>query len=300
MDIINAIIQGIIQGLTEFLPVSSSGHLAIYQRITQQDPESSLLLAVMLHMGTLLAVIICFRKTLVVLLKELVEMIKDIFGRRFKWKEMNTERRTLVMMIFSTMMLIPFVLPILPGKDGLQSIKDLLDPVTKGQYIWVVGLSLIATAVLLFISDNLTRRKSRKLHHVASGKDAVAIGLTQGLAAAFPGLSRSGSTTSMALIRGLDKKYATQYSFILSIPAVLAANVLELKDALFPDAGVTPEKVNIFAVIVGVIVAMGVGIAAIKLFVWMIKQNKYYIFAIYCAALGLIVIGVDVIHALTV
>ena len=296
--IFEAIIMGIIQGATEFLPVSSSGHLAIYQRLTGQELDSGLLLTALLHMGTLLAVVICFYKTIKLLLIELWHMIKDIAKRQFKWSEMNAERRTVVMMILSTLMLIPFVLPLIPGKEGMRSIKDLLDPVTKGQYVWLVGLSLLVTAALLFVSDNLTRRR-RALHHVATEKDAVVIGLTQGLAAAFPGLSRSGSTTSAALISGLDKKYAAQYSFVLSIPAVLGANLLELMDALKPAEAGSAVSVNVAAIIVGIVVALVVGILAIRLFLWLLRENKYYIFAIYCAALGAIVIVTDLILTIT-
>lgn len=281
MEILSAIFQGIIQGITEFLPISSSGHLAIYQHLTGQSGEAGLLLSVLLHLGTLLAVCIVYRKTIFALIIEFFAMIKDIFTGKFKWSEMNTERRMIIMMIISSAMLIPIVLPIFGGN----SLVDFLMPVESGEHIWVVGLMLLITAALMFVSYSITTSKRLVVKHQATVKDAIFIGITQALAALFPGLSRSGSTTATALICGLDKKYATRYSFILSIPAVLAANIFSLKDAVETNA-----DINVIAAIAGIITAAVVGIIAIKLFLWMVKKNSYIVFSYYCAAMGILVL----------
>lgn len=280
-DFFSAIFQGIIQGVTEFLPVSSSGHLAIYQHLTGKSGEAGLFFSVLLHIGTLAAVCVVYRNTLARLIKEFFSMVSDIFHKEFKWKEMNAERRTIMMLILSTLMLVPFVLPIFGGN----SLKDLMDPVTRGDHLWVVGLMLIVTSLLLAASYYLTSKK-RDLHRVPTNRDAVIIGIVQGFAAMFPGLSRSGSTTATALMCGIDKKNATQYSFILSVPAVIGALLLELK-----DVATTPGVLDGFQVvpaIFGMITAAIVGIFAIKLFIWMIKKNSYIIFSVYCGIVGII------------
>lgn len=288
MEYLNAIFQGIIQGLTEFLPISSSGHLAIYQHLTGSSGESNLLFSVLLHLGTLIAVCTVFRTEIGRLILEFFRMLRDIFTGKFRWSAMNGERRMIVMMIISSAMLIPLVLPILPGGS---SFKDLMDPITRGEHFYVVGLALLATAALLFVAYKITT-SNRRTRHNATVLDAIVIGVGQGLAAAFPGLSRSGTTTSAALACGLNKQYATRYSFILSIPAVLAATVMELKDAV--EAG---SSVSVLPTLLGIVVAAVVGFAAIKLFLWMIKRNTYVIFSYYCAAAGVIVLIISIVEA---
>ncbi len=289
MEILSAVFQGIIQGLTEFLPISSSGHLAIYQHLTNSTGENSLLFTVLLHIGTLFAVCFVFRKTIATLVIELFKMIGDIFTGKFKFKTMNTERRTILMMILSSAMLLLIIIPVFGG----QALKDLVDPFTSDKdFFWIVGVMLIITSVLMFISYRITS-SGKTMRGCANSKDAVLIGLTQAAAAVFPGLSRSGSTTATALACGLNKEYATQYSFILSIPAVAAAALLEFKDAI--EAGGAAE-LNIPATIVGIVVSAIVGIIAIKTFVWLIKKNRYIIFSYYCAFAGVAVLIISIIE----
>ena len=133
------------------------------------------------------------------------------------------------------------------------------------------------------------------MHKCATVKDALLIGATQA-AAVFPGLSRSGSTTAVALACGMNKTAATQYSFILSIPAVLAATLWELKDAV-ATPGAT--DINWVAAVIGIVVSAAVGIAAIKTFLWLVKKNRYVIFSYYCAAVGLFVIIWSIVENLT-
>ncbi len=290
MDIINAIIQGIIQGITEFLPVSSSGHLAIYQHFFGDSSTSGAMFSVMLHVGTLFAVCLVYRKTIGALIIEFVKMIKDIFTGKFTFKNMNVERRTIFMMVISSAMLLLMFIPV--GND--QNIKDCIEKVADQknhpELLWIIGVMLLLTAVLMAWAHRITSNPDRKSRNCANLKDSVIIGLSQALAV-FPGLSRSGTTTATALTCGLEKSYATQYSFVLSIPAVAAAALLEFKDALEVEG--LSEAFSL-PTLVGIVVAAIVGIAAIKTFIWLIKKNRYIIFSYYCAVVGVAVIAISI------
>ena len=295
MDILNAIFQGIIQGITEFLPVSSSGHLAIYQHFFGSSATSGAMFSVMLHLGTLFAVCLVYRKTIWELIVEFCNMISDIFKGKFSFKNMNTPRRTIFMMIISSAMLCTMFIPVGNGEN----IKDCIEKVSNQQdypqLLWIVGVMLLATAALMITAHKITSDKSRQTRDCATVKDAIIIGLGQALAV-FPGLSRSGTTTATALSLGLDKTYSTQYSFILSIPAVAAAALLEFKDALEVEG---LGSVDWLPTIIGIVVAALVGIAAIKTFIWLIKKNRYIIFSYYCGIAGALVIIVSIIENIT-
>ena len=206
MNIFEAIMQGIIQGLTEFLPVSSSGHLSLYQHFTGNSGEGALLFSAVLHLGTLVAVFTAFRKTIWELIKELGFMIKDIFTGKFKWKEMNPPRRAIIMMIISLLMLIPFYI-----------FKDFFEGVSEDSDIIVEGICFLYTATILFLSDRCV--KGNKKFGDITVKNAVTVGAFQGVAL-LPGVSRSGSTISGGLFCGFERETAVQYSFILGIPAI--------------------------------------------------------------------------------
>lgn len=282
-EILNAILQGIIQGVTEFLPISSSGHLAIYQHLVHTSGESNLMFTTLLHVGTLVAVCLVYRQTIGKLILEMLDMLRDLFTGRFFRKPLSVERKTVLMMILSTALLVLGILPIFNGYAA----KDLCDLVAANEnYFWIVGVALIGTAVLMFLAWRITT-SDRPTRRCATTKDAVLIGFAQLVAAVFPGLSRSGSTTATALACGLDKKYATQYSFILSIPAVAAATLLELKDAV--EIG-SAASLNWGAALIGILTSAVVGVAAIKTFLWLIKKNRYIIFSFYCAAMGILVL----------
>lgn len=258
MNIFDAIFQAIIQGLTEFLPVSSSGHLRLYQAITGQSVEEGTFLLVILHLGTLVAVCIAFRDTIWALLKEFFALIKDIFTGRFKWKDMNPDRRMLIMLFISLVLLVPFYL-----------IKDVFENIS----LPILGVCFLFTSVELFIASRI--RKNTKTAGDITVKDAVVIGLFQCIAL-FPGVSRSGSTISGGLFSGLEKETAVRYSFVLGIPAILGGCLVELKDVL--EGTIT---VNVPAAIIGFIVAAVVGILAINLVRWLIRSDNFIVFSIY-------------------
>ena len=270
------IFEAIIQGLTEFLPVSSSGHLSLYQHFTGNSGEGALLFSAVLHLGTLVAVFTAFRKTIWELIKELGFMIKDIFTGKFKWKEMNPPRRAIIMMIISLLMLIPFYI-----------FKDFFEGVSEDSDIIVEGICFLYTATILFLSDRCV--KGNKKFGDITVKNAVTVGAFQGVAL-LPGVSRSGSTISGGLFCGFERETAVQYSFILGIPAILGGCLLQVKDAVDQKA-MDIEPLN-FAV--GFIVSAIVGICAIKMVNWLVKSDKFKIFAVYTLILGVVVIGIGI------
>ena len=305
MDILSAIIQGIIQGLTEFLPVSSSGHLSLCQHFFGMQ-ENNLFFSVMLHIGTLAAVVAVYFKLIIKLFKGFGRLFRDIFTGKFKWSKMDTEQNLVVMIIIGLLPLFLLFLPI-PGTD--MKLKDLADLFANDGYLIVVGISLLITSTLLFLGDKANRRTIEK--YKANGKaaakagrrrytviDSLVVGFTQCAAALFPGISRSGSTLAASEFRGMNKQAALDYSFILGTPAIVAAALLEGKEALFPDDG-TVVQVDWLPVIIGMAVAAVVGFFAIKIFKWLLSTDRMGIFMIYTAAVGLIVLVISIIELST-
>ena len=296
MTIFDAILQGVIQGATEFLQVSSSGHLSISQHIFGIELPG-ILFDVMLHLGTLIAVVFVYRKLIWRLLKEFGLLIADLFRGRFKWGEMNGDRRLIFMLVIGLLPLFLLFLPI-PGTD--MKIKDLSEQLASDSSILVEGLALLATSLMLFLGIFASRRTAASRapgKHWARGAkagrtqytvaDAVITGVTQCLAAVLPGLSRSGSTMSVGLMRGIDQQTALDYSFVLGIPSIAAAALLSIK-----DAGAEGEAIGTVTLIVGVITAAIVGFLAIKLLKWIVTTNKLSIFAVYTLIAGLAVTGI--------
>ena len=303
MDIFSAIIQGIVQGLTEFLPVSSSGHLAISQHILGMQ-ESNLFFSVMLHVGTLAAVVAVYFKLIIRLIKAFGLMVKDIFTGQFKWSKMDGERNLVMMLIIGLIPLFLLFLPI-PGTD--MKIKDLADKWSADGYLIIVALSLITTSILLYVGNRANKFTTQlyaekgKLRNGQAGRrrynviDALTVGFVQCIAAIFPGISRSGSTLAASQLRGINKQAALDYSFVLGIPAILAAAVLEGKDVLFPDDGVQ-VNIEFLPVIIGMITSAVVGFFAIKLFKWLLSTDRMYVFILYTAVVGGVMLVISVIE----
>lgn len=270
-EILEAIIQGIIQGLTEFLPVSSSGHLAVYQHFFGSSAENGLFFSAILHLGTLFAVVLAFRDTFAALIVEFFRMLKDIFTGKFSWKNMNGDRRMIVMLIISLAVLIP-----------LYPLKDLVESVAN-DHIVVIGFCFLYTAVILYLSDCCTKGHREK--EDITVKNALTVGIFQGIAL-FPGISRSGSTIVGGLFSGFTRETAVKYSFVLGTPTILAGCLLEVKDAVAEGM-----DVNLLALAVGFVVAALVGLAAIWMVRWIVNNNKFIIFSVYTLILGLVVIA---------
>lgn len=283
MEILNAIIQGIIQGLTEFLPISSSGHLALYQHFIGTGGENGTLLTVLLHLGTLLAVFIVYWKTILELLLEAFSMVGDVLHRRFSFKKLNNNRRMIIMLFISCIPLLILLIPV--GKD--LRLMDVLTGLSTDGNILAEGLAFLFTAFLLIYGSYVAAH--RKRWHKVNTTDALTIGFAQMAAAGFAGVSRSGATISAGIISGVPKNYMVRYSFILGIPAILAANLMEIRGAVEVH-----QDVNILAAVLGIIAAAAVGVAAIKLLQWLVEKNMFQYFGYYCLALGAIstVIGI--------
>ncbi|MDR2941786.1 MAG: undecaprenyl-diphosphate phosphatase [Treponema sp.] len=258
MDIITAIVLGIVQGLTEFLPVSSSGHLVLLRKIFGINAPG-LFFDIMLHVGTLSAVF--------------VVLWKDI------WKILNRIIQPLTgFLIIAT---IPAVIAALAFNDLIESAFE------SGQFL---GICFLITSALLITAEQLAKRAvDKKNGKNMSWLDAVLIGIFQALAIA-PGISRSGATISGALCRKLDRDFAARFSFMLSIPAILGALVLQVKDLAKVEAEMTSENIGALAVVAGTVTAAAVGFFAVKLMLKIIKEKSLYGFAVYTASVGILVL----------
>lgn len=279
MDLFSIIIQGIIQGLTEFLPVSSSGHLSVVQHFMNMG-EESLIVSIVLHLGTLLAVFCAFYKTIWGMIKEFFLTIKDIFTGKFSWKNMNDNRRLMFMVIIATLILVP-----------VYFFRDFFTSVEGDGDIIFEGCAFIFTAILLFLSDACV--KGFKTGKDMTIKDALTVGLFQ-CVALFPGVSRSGSTTAAGLFCGLTKETAVTYSFILGIPAILGGSVLELGSAV--SSGI---ELDIVLLVVGFCAAAITGFLSIALVKLIIKHDKFKIFGIYTLILGILCVGYGIFELVT-
>ncbi len=306
MSIFEAIIQGIVQGLTEFLPVSSSGHLAISQHILGVQ-QSNLFFNVMLHLGTLLAVVAVYYKLIGRLIVAFIKIVKDIIARKYSWNKMDEDQNLVVMLIVGLLPLFLLFMP-LPSSKGMNAMDIAEMWSGHSGYLIVVGLSLITTSILLtlgskankmtekrFKARGIVRKDGLGRHHL-NVIDALSIGIAQLFAAIFPGLSRSGSTLAIGEMRGLNKQRALDYSFILGVPSVLAAGILEYKDAV--NAGAISGAMAP-AVIAGVITSALVGFGAIMLFRWMLQKDRMYIFSIYTAIVGVVITIISLIELAT-
>ncbi len=277
MSVFKAIILGAVQGITEFLPISSSGHLSLFQHFLGVGGEGSLLFSVLLHLGTLIAVFIVFHKTIFELVLEAIDLIKDIFTGKFKFKKLEGKKKMLVMFVLSC---IPLLILLIPVGNDLK-LMDYLSQFSEDNSILLEGVCFLLTGVLLISSTLISKKKT--LTKDINTPEAFAIGIAQVFAAGFPGISRSGSTISTGMICGISKQDMVEYSFILGIPAILVANIVELKDAIDMNA-----EIDILPTIIGVVVAALVGIGCIKLLQWILKKDIWKYFGIYCIVIGII------------
>ncbi len=286
MEYLKAVILGILQGLTEFLPISSSGHLSIAQHFMGISGEGSLALTVFLHIGTLVAVIAVYYKTFWKLLKEIWYTLVDLFtGKLFKKNPVSYDRHMLYMMILSCVPLLFLFIPI----GGGRNIKDLAEQLSGDNDIIVEGICFAITAILLFTGTYASRHR-KDIRPVAGAKDAWWVGVAQFLAATFPGISRSGSTISTGMLLGVEKNYMVEYSFVLGTPAVLAASIMEIKDAV----GGAATGLQTGPILIGIITAAIFGVLAIKLLQWLVNKDKFQFFGYYCAILSVVVLALGI------
>lgn len=288
MSILKAIFLGFVQGATEFLPISSSGHLSVFQHFLNVGGEGSLMFSVLLHIGTLLAVFAAYRKTIFELILEAFSLIKDVFTGKFRFKNMSVNRRMLFMFVISCVPLLFLLVPV----GGGRNLMDILASFSEDSDIIVEGCCFLFTAALLLIGSRTAAKNEHPLPEI-NARGAVAVGFAQMLAAGFPGISRSGSTISTGMLCGISKQYMVRYSFILGIPAILAASAVEIKDAV--EAG---DGIELLPVILGVATAAVIGFFAIKILEWLVKENKFKYFGYYCAAVGGFVLVAGIVERL--
>jgi len=276
MELLKAVVLGIIQGVAEFLPISSSGHLAIFKHVLGFETDTGLLFDVLLHLGTLAAVFVAFRKDIFELIKEgfsiIGQFFKSLYRRCFKkeqWQPVVTTpyRRFVMLVIVST---IP---------TGIMGIL-LSDAINAASATLIVpGILLLINGVQLLISDHLP--DGTKTEADASYGRAAIVGTAQGIAT-FPGVSRSGTTITACLACGFTREFAVKYSFIMSIPAILGALVLELMDA----SAIVLSKADMVNYLVGTVIAGVVGYVCIKTMLVIVRGKKFKYFAYYCFAMG--------------
>jgi undecaprenyl-diphosphatase len=259
MDILEAIVLGVIQGLTEFLPVSSSGHLELAKAILGDTsvPEESLTFTVVLHFATALSTLVIFRK-------EVAEILKGLF--QFKW---NDQTKFSLKIVIS---MIPAVVVGLLFEEQLEAFF--------GGKILLVGVMLLVTAILLLLAD-----KAKNTNKEVSFTNSVIIGISQAIAM-LPGISRSGATISTSVLLGIDRTKAARFSFLMVVPLIFGKIG---KDVLSGDLNF--QSSEMLPISAGFIAAFLAGILACKWMIALVKKSKLSYFSLYCAIVGFIAIG---------
>ena len=271
MSYLFSIAMGFLQGVAEFLPISSSGHLTLFQYFfsPEQNPEElDMLFTILLHFGTLISVCVYYWRDVVDMIREFFLGLADLFSRRGGHTDRPPEARRLVLMI------VVATLPLF----AVLLVKDVVDAAFTN--VTFVSAALIATGFLLFFSDRMA--KGRKNARTATMLDALLVGCAQAVGT-LPGISRAGITISAGMLRGFDRSFAVRFSFLMSLPAVLGANILEVADAV-QTGGVDTSRLPMY--LVGMAVSGVVGYFAIRLVNLLASKGKFGAFAYYCWAVG--------------
>ena len=277
MSILQALFLGLVQGVAEFLPISSSGHLSIFQNFfgmtTAED--NSMFFDVLLHLGTLISVCVVYRKDIIYIITDTLSFLKEAGHPVPGGKKHRFGARLLLMMVIATLPL--FI--ILPFKDGLE----------KLYYNTVfIGIAFLITGCILWVSDRIA--SGRKDERTQGIKDALIIGVAQAIATC-PGISRSGMTIAAGMATGHDRNYAAKFSFLISIPAVLGANILSLFDAI--SEGI--DTAQLPAYLLGTLVAMVSGYFSVSLVKKICQAGKFGKFSYYLWAIGVITIILSIV-----
>lgn len=267
MGYIEAIVLGLVQGLSEFLPISSSGHLALLENLFEIKEESVLFFAVLLHIGTLVSIFIVYHEDIYALIKELGLLFKDIFSGKGLRIEERPIRKLGIMIIVSS---IPTAIM------GLL-FSNFIDRVF-GSLI-VISICWIITGFILFLSEKL--KSNNKEIQGMKYRNAIFIGICQGFAI-MPGISRSGSTIVGSLVTGLKREFAVEFAFLISIPAILGSAILEFPKAI--KAGIDPSTIG--PMIVGFLVAAISGYFAITTMIRIVSKHKMIYFSYYVWVIG--------------
>ena len=272
MNYLMSILMGFIQGVAEFLPISSSGHLTLFQAFFGMEnmEETHMFFTVLLHFGTLISVCIVYWRDIIDMIREFFLGIRALAVRDESVGKPPAARRMVMLIVVATLPLFVMVF----FKNALEQVFS--NPI-------LVSCMLLLTGFILFFSDRLAR--GHKTAKNATVTDALLVGCAQAVAI-IPGISRSGATISAGMLRGFDRNFAVRFSFLMSLPAVLGATLLELKDAATaPDFA--EQVVPLLPVyLVGVVVSAVVGYFAIRLVKSLADKGKFGSFAYYCWAVG--------------
>lgn len=276
MTFLSSFLLGLVQGIAEFLPISSSGHLAIAQNLLGMSDAGTVpeFFDVLLHLGTLVAVFVAYWADIKDMVLEFFRGAGDLIHHSTP-NPVPPARRLILLIILGTLPL--FV--VLPVKDAVQGLSNSMA---------FIGAALIVTGVLLFVSDRV--KKGRKNERTATWLDVLIVGLGQAIAT-MPGISRSGMTITTGCFVGFERKFAVRFSFLLSIPAVLGANILSLADAA--KTGINWAEVPVY--LVGVVTAAVVGYLCIRLLRFIAERGKFGAFAYYCWAVGVLTLVLNII-----
>lgn len=272
-----AIVLGVVQGVAEFLPISSSGHLAIAEHLLGQTGAAEIpgFFDVLLHLGTLAAVFAAYWQDIRDMIREFFDGIGDL-ARGSTPSPVPPARWMILLIIAGTLPLFA----VLPVKDLVEGLGD---------NMYFVAGALLVTGCLLFASDHV--RKGRKTERTATLADVLLVGAAQAVATC-PGISRSGTTITAGCFVGFERKFAVRFSFLLSIPAILGANILSLKDAL--EAEIPWEEVPVY--LAGVLVAAVVGYACIRLLKMIAEKGRFGFFAYYCWLAGAVTLALTLLQ----
>lgn len=276
MKLYEAILLGVIQGLAEFLPISSSGHLSVFQHFfgMTADASDNLFFDVLLHLGTLAAVFVAYWGEIKAMILEFFTMI----GLRKLPRGQKPDRLSRRLIFFIILATLPLVL-VLPVKDSVDGLYG---------NTFFIGFAFLLTGTLLFLSDRMTR--GNKDLKSSTMVDVLLVGCAQAVAV-VPGLSRSGSTVAAGLARGFSREFAVKFSFLLSIPAVLGANLLSLIDAI--QVGIDWSLMPMY--IAGILTAAVSGYLAIRLLKFITQRGSFGGFCYYCWGAGLVTLILSLI-----
>ena len=272
MTYLQAVILGFVQGLTEFLPVSSSGHLALLQHFFGISGDNVLLFTVLLHVGTLISVFFMYWRDLWDLIKEFFITIADLLtGKGLRLDERPIRKLGLLIITAS----IPTAIIGFAFNDFFEGLYS---------NILFIGIGFLITGTMLFLSERFGSN-SRDLKHM-NFRNAIFIGILQGIAI-YPGISRSGSTLVGGLTTGLKRDFAVRFAFLISVPAIMGSALLEGKNAL--EEGIDPSVLG--PVLAGMAVAAVSGVIAIKAMIKVVSDKKLKYFSYYVWVLGIAVIS---------
>lgn len=275
MNLLLAVFYGLIQGVTEFLPVSSSGHLSLVQSFFHvENVENYLTFDILLHLGTLIAVFIVYYKDIFELIPAFFTMLGKVFKGKFKLSEYTVYERFVIMIIIGTLPLVAAFF-----------VKDKVEIMST--YPKIIGAILILNGIVLFISDRISRG-NKQLSDIKP-RNALCVGLFQ-MIALVPGLSRSGTTITGGLLQGFDRPLAVKFSFILSIPAIIGANIFSVPDIVNEIRENSYTFADLLPYFVGMIVALISGLLAMKFLYYIAKKNKFRYFSYYSVLVGIIAI----------